>query len=1346
MCQQEQKDSETYSLTYDAKDYLWGTSGNYPSSESKNHNGIIFQTLTSCDMNVQSAQTLQYLIETLGDNALGEHSKEDASSNHNETSSSEISPLRTSLLIRPMQHLINIVITKSRGNRLSKEEIQLLYCIINRFGVKNVLPSSLPSANLFMAEEMHPPQTNIATSTTIEYFCMNELLKLTIMMGHKQHFSNGSDTVILTLFNMLRCCIEAISSPLHQKKVWEAFFNELIIAECSLKTLSLGFNVLSTHTTIDLLRCKALENFALKVGVDAANTFRYGQKELTESHTSEEKSVSDIFTEEKNNTITEVSDVNGKDLAVFLQTCLGLIGSSVILVSAKVISRWVELACPSIYDQKVGEEIDRKHQVELVHDENDPNILLETLISFVAVSLKKVEPFNQIISKGETVNVIIEAWYQKSRAWSKEALPLFISNGTGELSSTASTIVDDVLYRSSSILKEELHHPLISKEDTIHPNKLVNMSLEWTSRAWRLICLYDRTNTVQGSFDHLELIGLANLELWESQPSNGSEWLFLCLFHLLLHYHDDTDRENVFLGNNIRDASRLLERILNHVFSLSPPNFLGTFQPTTDSLMEVGKLLIDTIFADDTKKTEKFYDFLEMCCNETVCNLPKLFEKSMSSPPRNQNSFIDIRTLDILTSYLFGEVHLSLDKKVEDGDVLNANEINVGDIVWYEHKPKADSENQYDSSVTNRVQAKILKIHTDDFPNLYFTIGLTGEKGFSERQTVASRLKKSQYSSCTTDSDPTIGPGQQRSKESDLRARRLEHQIFDKIVKCDFSSYSPERSNSSVLKAASKCVNIILNRCGLGDNVGLGSLRYDIFQIISNLDRTIVEILGKSKVDENAIKTLHYLSFTMMGNTSAQSSSFVILRYNDVQSLNAICKFYESEERLIPNDIALDFHSSVLMWISVSSSTIRSPSFLSRISIVLNEVAKFILHSQDMKYEELSLNSHLIMRTMNIIQDVHATMCESGKSIHDSIYFDCAEDLIRGFATIWGDSDVKTSIFKMSYLADNTKPVWFSSFSSLLSNPHDTMRDALRFGAKKLVNELCDTLFIPNKRLCGFYLLRTVAINSSTTLFENDTLQTFSCEDLLDLSSKDMTDDERDELEEDFNIASKCLPRKLMEEIECWGVSADSQTKNGTDNFGQLLTWLIMLDFLESAGNIDSRNRSAISSYIQASGAVNVILDNALLSASLKEKPDETFISNGTPISLSQIHSEDIIPKVANIVIFRTVQVLPTLTKLWWNDYCPRGNQSQVKLFVQTHVAPEILRRELCRIETANNLGEMQVNGSGVSREVTATYVQDEVRLLPVCFFCILMLHLLRSKTQTFVLQLIITNGINSVN
>ena len=148
------------------------------------------------------------------------------------------------------------------------------------------------------------------------------------------------------------------------------------------------------------------------------------------------------------------------------------------------------------------------------------------------------------------------------------------------------------------------------------------------------------------------------------------------------------------------------------------------------------------------------------------------------------------------------------------------------------------------------------------------------------------------------------------------------------------------------------------------------------------------------------------------------------------------------------------------------------------------------------------------------------------------------------------------------------------------------------------------------------------------------------------------------------------------------------------------------LDFLDHAAAIDMRNRSHISSYIQRTGSLNAVLSIALTHAKLDNKKDSS--SWMTCLSIEN-EKKFILSNVCTLVVFRSVEVLPTLVKTWWTDDCPRSMQNIVSQFVQNMIAPEALRRELIRINNATTLGEMKVNGSCVSREVIATYVQDEV-------------------------------------
>lgn len=159
---------------------------------------------------------------------------------------------------------------------------------------------------------------------------------------------------------------------------------------------------------------------------------------------------------------------------------------------------------------------------------------------------------------------------------------------------------------------------------------------------------------------------------------------------------------------------------------------------------------------------------------------------------------------------------------------------------------------------------------------------------------------------------------------------------------------------------------------------------------------------------------------------------------------------------------------------------------------------------------------------------------------------------------------------------------------------------------------------------------------------------------------------------------------------------------------GDLLAWIATLDALDAAGSVDMRNRSSISAYIKKTNALGCIMNAALQVADLDVLKDESIF-----LCAELGGREDfVLQRVAALAVFRSVESLPTLVKTWYSDDCPRFLRQRLSTFVENVVAPATLERELDRIKSATSFGEMSVKGSVVSREVTATYYQDEVRLV----------------------------------
>ena len=173
-----------------------------------------------------------------------------------------------------------------------------------------------------------------------------------------------------------------------------------------------------------------------------------------------------------------------------------------------------------------------------------------------------------------------------------------------------------------------------------------------------------------------------------------------------------------------------------------------------------------------------------------------------------------------------------------------------------------------------------------------------------------------------------------RSRENQLRASKLEQMIFDKIIKKVFGSHDSKQKLMYInMEIAAKCMNIIISRCGLQGSVGIGSLRYEIFQLVSDFDREISGRLSAS-IREKTVSYFKCKNLTMLGNPMKRISNLDILPYDAVASFEVLCAFYEAKDDApsVPCNFVADFHSSVIFWISISSETIKDYTLLCRIS------------------------------------------------------------------------------------------------------------------------------------------------------------------------------------------------------------------------------------------------------------------------------------------------------------------------------------------------------------------------------------------------------------------------------
>ncbi|KAL9186973.1 hypothetical protein ACHAXT_010693 [Thalassiosira profunda] len=900
------------------------------------------------------------------------------------------------------------------------------------------------------------------------------------------------------------------------------------------------------------------------------------------------------------------------NLQRFLETCAGLSKGcpGSSIVSTSVVERWIRLCCDDDRDRRTKLEEDL-----VLEDESGSNVVLKTLLRACSTSTE-----NTTIPKGDTVQLLCQSWMEGACA-----LPIIDANGALReevVSLVSSSACDDV--RSTP----PADHALL---------ELICQA--WAKRAVRLI-------GISQSCD-LDSIGLGDAGLWDQAAGEPQreDFLFLCLMYLL--HTIDSDGAQLF----DQSKSELFVPIQACLVKSAP--LLETFASRTKRNLE----LVDALGGSGRLSKP----MLEDCCRQNV-DLLSLFMKKDAAPGDETSMAKALTSLSYLVSLVFPTAWHEASSTSEGDDYVIAEEVKQGDSLYYE---KGDDQ--------ERVKATVLKVHTDDFPNLYFTI--KEESTHNERQTVAGRLKRN--------ASPSGNDVAASSDPDDLARRdRLGRCIAERLVKPFLGSMFEDGACSTKREASAEAMNIVISQIGLVDQ-GIGSVRYEIFQAILAWQRELCENLTPSgpSVEKpslaKCIPLLRSLSLALgYGVATAPSKGSVHLFKMDAsESISKLAELYDDAswvEAQTADRASEAFHSSVLMWIAVADS--GSTKHVHLLRTLTNIVSPC-------ESPELAIISYQIMRVL--------------LSSSDS-----------------GDNDDEKSVLSeltQCFVKDGKEGLWMESFSSLLYKYQDSPIMLLP-AATSASNELCNCLCDPDKRWCAFQLLHLFAKDSQPLQSGDDVVVPYDTERQLALWTEAMEDEEASELEEDVRVASKWLPERLMSLLH--SIGSDSASGPGAEDqmMGNLLLWIVFLDVLDSAGSVDMRNRGAISSFAKKTNALGCVMTLALAEADLEVSRNENVFScidwEGDRLS-----RDFLLQKVATLAVFRTVEVLPTHVKTWFNDDCPRFLRQKLSAFVESVVAPATLQRELNRIKEATSFEEMTVSGSCVSREVIATYQQDECQL-----------------------------------
>ncbi len=1083
-----------------------------------------------------------------------------------------------------------------------------------------------------------------ASYASIEHFCVNDLLRWILV-----HASISSLSIEID-FEVLNLCMNAIPSTMRQKQIWEAILRELIKSYCDFTTLSVGLGTLvkcggvynDNEARSDFVKCEVLDTFAMSTAEQAMNAFRRSH-DILHHH--------DESDEEDESPVTRQGDV-----LRFLKTCVGISRDNpwsgnrggVLLISSSVIRHWIDLCCQRSRTRKTLED------ALVLEDESGENILLQTLLELASSSSSHAI---SIITPEDMLNLACESIFEGGKTWHDVCMVKYFA-----LESTATaSLRDEVISITSSSLYDHIHFTPPS-DDAV----LELFCHAWANRATRLFSIHPAAD--------LNSIGLGMIKLWDksvsSDESKASDFLFLCLMYFL-HSFDrcETRREILFK----RSGAELFAHIQTCISMCNTPH-LETFHRRTTRNRD----LIEALGSPNALSVT----LLEDSCVHTIDLLFAMMKGEI--PGDDLQIGRALTSLSFLMTILFpSECQIRGSNSDADVDVI-ASKVKEGDSMWYER-----------GELRERVKATVVKIHTDDFPHLYFTIKEEGSK--KERQTVAHRLKWNLVNdNVSYNIPPEMGDIDEKNCESTARREKIGRQIMDKLIQPHLSEVGLTNVANAILRSemSAESINIVVSQCGVV-SLGIGSVRYDIFQAVTSIERYLCDALSCSDANlAKATPLLRFLSVAMgySFHTMPSQKNIIIMKLDTSRSVLCLFELYENVAWLEAQtrDPLNSFHTGVIMWLAVALSAVKEGEMLSRAASIIRSISDILLVSDACN---LSIDSLHVIHAMSSLRV--ASDCCTDYSTDDS-------------------RDEKSVLSKLTHsfvnlIAADTCAHWIEVFTNLIQQSLTKSPGLLLSAAILFSDELCDCLFDSTKRWCAYQMLHVFAKDPHPLQTGEDVVIPPESEQQLTVWKARLEEEEAIELEEDVLVAASWLPSHVMSLLQNIGNTLTSIVSDLDPHslvMGNLLTWLALLDILDVAGTVDMRNRSHISSFIQKTGSLGCIMNSALQEAQLDvSRSDSIFACVDLDCG-----DDFVIQKIATLVVFRTVESLPTLVKTWYNDDCPRFLRQKLSFFVENTVAPATLQRELVRIKDIASFGEMTISGSCVSREIVATYQQDEVR------------------------------------
>jgi hypothetical protein len=785
----------------------------------------------------------------------------------------------------------------------------------------------------------------------------------------------------------------------------------------------------------------------------------------------------------------------------------------------------------------------------------------------------------------------------------------------------------------------------------------------WADRAYRILMLCglgitDDSSSSEGALlPSLRLVGLADLE------SQGQVFFsHLCLLFLIERIGSTDDRLEVF-DNSGGDSAELIANTLIALSNASTDPLKA--QSVARREDDCAELLVALGGKSLSQELVESWSY-------KVLDVVALSMKSSNS---NTLSSRGVAVLSQLVELSFLPVLPS--KSFDSSGKMQAEEVAQGAKVWY-------ITNQEDPGV--REEVTVVKVHHDIPTELYFTIRLESDGTVQERQTVVERLRKTQNKEKA--SETTDGVSTEKVTGKDLASRqKLVDAILTKAVR-PFSDGLP--------LPAAEILNVVVSQCGILGGRGLGTTHYEVFRLLIALQGSLEGNFGPASE-----QLLWKLAFALgFGCNTPSSPSMKLLSFDPTDSVSVIVQNYSSED--LETSMGLD--RATVAWLVVAVPVVESVELKDQvISLLFRLSVRLFQNSKDVGFQ---LNHFMALRAIRAAQ-LMSHEVGTGESVVQEDEAEALVEMVKAFATVWeavessADSD------------HHSQPVWLSLplFRSIFEASMEKRSSLMATAGRRDLNNIVQSLFVESKR--GFCLRLLDAFADAGVPIHEEAEDIINAESLKRLKGwcSDLTSEEGEELEDDVGVAAQWIPKRLMNEIESWSNESRQDTDEVSD-CGRLLAWLALLRIVDVASTKDTMNRPALTSYISKCQSVDHILNATLNYANIgkdrKAKMPPILDNN----ALWEDASEVELPKVASLVVFRTVEIFPTLAKHWWEMECPKYFTQPVRDFVETQVSPEILRRELDRIKRkTSTFGDMTVTGSSISREITALYVQDDFTL-----------------------------------